>query len=131
MAALVPAGVDLCLGQRMMMFRVRPENSPGFVMWALNSDPIYQQVLERTAGAMAPHANIGDVINFRVPCPNRDEQLAISGYLDGVTSRLDELVLKATAVIELLQERRSALISAVVTGKIDLRHYANAETVAA
>lgn len=131
MAALVPDGVDLCLGQRMMMFRALFPNVPSFLMWALNSEPIYQEVLERTAGAMAPHANIGDVINFRVPCPGEAEQLEIARYLSESTSNIDALVSKANMAITLLSERRSALISAAVTGKIDVRLPAVAGTVLA
>lgn len=131
MAALVPEGVDLCLGQRMMMFRTLSPNSPGFLMWALNSEPIYQQVLERTAGAMAPHANISDVINFRIPCPNGEEQLEIANELARITGRIDDLVSKSETTITLLGERRAALISAAVTGKIDVRATVRAETEAA
>lgn len=130
MAALVPSGVNLCLGQRMMMFRVQPSSAPGFLMWALNSEPIYQEVLARTAGATAPHANISDLINFRVPCPPDAEQQAIARWLDRATGQIDRLSEKANGAILLLQERRSALISAAVTGKIDVRQRAEVETAA-
>ncbi|MER8898824.1 restriction endonuclease subunit S, partial [Mesorhizobium sp. M0676] len=130
MAALVPSGVNLCLGQRMMMFRVQPSGAPGFLMWALNSEPIYQEVLARTAGATAPHANISDLINFRVPCPPDAEQQAIARWLDRATGQIDRLSEKANGAILLLQERRSALISAAVTGKIDVRQRAEVETAA-
>src|ERR1700689_829265 len=48
------------LGQRMMMFRTLPE-VPAYLMWALNSDAIYQQVVLFTGGATSPHINIGDI----------------------------------------------------------------------
>lgn len=131
MAALIPSGANLCLGQRMMMFRVRPSGAPGFLMWALNSEPIYQEVLARTAGATAPHANISDLINFRIPCPPDAEQQAISRWLDAATGQIDRLSEKANEAILLLQERRSALISAAVTGKIDVRKSGHSEAAAA
>ncbi len=44
-------------------------------------------------------------------------------YLDTETTKLDALTTEAQHTIELLKERRSALISAAVTGKIDVRGY--------
>jgi type I restriction enzyme S subunit len=50
-----------------------------------------------------------------------DEQRLILTHLDASTARFEGLVAEAEAGVELLQERRSALISAAVTGKIDVR----------
>jgi len=49
------------------------------------------------------------------------EQRLIVSYLDRETAKLDELAAEAGKAIELLKERRAALISAAVTGKIDVR----------
>ena len=49
------------------------------------------------------------------------EQAAIADFLDFETSKLDAIVAKVQAAIERLQEYRIALITAVVTGRIDLR----------
>jgi len=53
--------------------------------------------------------------------PPLDEQKAIASYIAEQTSRFDALTAEAEHAIDLLQERRSALISAAVTGKIDVR----------
>lgn len=55
--------------------------------------------------------------------PDAPEQKQIAQYLDEKTSKIDTLTNKATKAIELLKERRTALISAVVTGKIDVREF--------
>lgn len=130
MAALVPEGVDLCLGQRMMMFRAKNNTCPGYLMWALNSEPVYQQVMEKNIGSTSPHVNIGDVINFRFPCPTFEEQVRIADYLSVSASRLTNAVQTAEEGIALLQERRAALISAAVTGKIDVRENMTDEVAA-
>lgn len=127
-AALVPAGVDLCLGQRMMMFRTRSTTSAAYIMWALNSDAVLQQVLSGLGGATSPHINIGDIINFLVPEPPLAEQEAIAQHIEREVSSLDNLARTAAAGIALLQERRAALISAAVTGKIDVREPATVLT---
>jgi type I restriction enzyme S subunit len=56
-----------------------------------------------------------------VTIPPEAEQIAIAGFLDRETSAIGSLVSEAQAAITLLQERRAALISAAVTGKIDVR----------
>jgi len=53
--------------------------------------------------------------------PPQDEQAEIANYLEQETTAFDALLLEAKHTIHLLQERRSALISAAVTGKIDVR----------
>lgn len=56
--------------------------------------------------------------------PPIEEQRSIAAFLDTETAKLDTLTAEANRAIELLQERRSALISAAVTGKIDVRKVA-------
>ena len=53
--------------------------------------------------------------------PLKEEQINIANYLDDKTSKIDRLITKSTQAIELLKEKRTALISAVVTGKVDVR----------
>ncbi|MDO9012214.1 MAG: hypothetical protein Q7U78_10485 [Gallionella sp.] len=53
--------------------------------------------------------------------PPITEQETIAAFLDIETAKFDTLTAEASRAIELLQERRSALISAAVTGKIDVR----------
>lgn len=58
------------------------------------------------------------------PLPPSLEQKAIVAYLDAQTKRIDRLTAKVESAIERLQEYRTALISAAVTGKIDVRQAA-------
>jgi type I restriction enzyme, S subunit len=53
--------------------------------------------------------------------PPRSEQALIISFLDGETDRLDRMIAKVEEAIARLQEYRTALITAAVTGKIDLR----------
>lgn len=130
MAALVPPNIELCLGQRMMMFRAKVEMRSDYFMWALNSEAIYQQVILYTGGATSPHINIGDIINFSVPCPPLEEQSAIGAYIDRQCTHIEKMQVKLETGIARLQEYRSALITAAVTGKIDLRDFAKRKEAA-
>jgi type I restriction enzyme S subunit len=59
--------------------------------------------------------------SFIIGLPDTDEQATIAATLDRETSRIDALIGKAEHSITLLKERRSAFITAAVTGQIDLR----------
>ena len=79
---------------------------------------------ERDAtGASSSMKNISQesITNLRIPIPPRDEQEAIVMYTGIERSRLDSLYTATERIIELLQERRTALISAAVTGQIRAR----------
>ena len=56
-------------------------------------------------------------------CPTIKVQQTIVAFLASETAKLDDLTTEAQHTIDLLKERRSALISAAVTGKIDVRGY--------
>jgi len=59
---------------------------------------------------------------FKIPFPPTPEQTAIATYLDRETGTIDKLTSKVEQAIERLQEYRAALITAAVTGKIDVRN---------
>ncbi|WP_296270967.1 restriction endonuclease subunit S [Pseudomonas sp. UBA6323] len=62
-----------------------------------------------------------NVMSLALPIPSASEQLEILTYLEKDRIRHEQLTGVAVSTVELLQERRSALISAAVTGKIDVR----------
>jgi type I restriction enzyme S subunit len=81
-----------------------------------------------SAKAAVPGIDRNDIHVLPVVVPPSDEQLFIVAFLDHETARLDLLMAAATHAIDLLQERRTALISAAVTGKIDVRGMAKEQT---
>lgn len=62
--------------------------------------------------------------DFKVALPPLDEQRRITAYLDARTGKIDTLIAETERFIELARERRSALITAAVTGQIDVREVA-------
>jgi len=83
-----------------------------------------------TFGATIKTIGMGDVKKLVTPVPPIEEQTTIATFIDIETAKLDMLTTEATRTIELLQERRSALISAAVTGKIDVRNAVTEEVAA-
>jgi type I restriction enzyme S subunit len=72
-------------------------------------------------GAMHPHLNCGEVKFVAIPLPPLAEQLSIVSYINKSADQFDTLTTEAQRAIDLLQERRTALISAAITGQIDVR----------
>lgn len=72
-------------------------------------------------GGTKNQLSLDDVANLIMTRPTIEEQSAIVTFLDAETAKIDTLVSEAQQAITLLNERRSALISAAVTGKIDVR----------
>ena len=68
-----------------------------------------------------PQINNKHIGPERFPVPPVDEQKAIVSFLNAEMKKFDALQGKAESAVELLRERRTALISAAVTGKIDVR----------
>lgn len=76
--------------------------------------------------------NTETVGGIKIGLPPVDEIENIIGHIEQQKEKYEKLISKASDTIELLQERRTALISAAVTGKIDLRGWTQpAEEVAA
>ncbi|MGM0825997.1 MAG: restriction endonuclease subunit S [Pseudomonadota bacterium] len=120
-AALVPERDKYCLGQRMMQFIPSHEICSEFLMWQLNSNNVYRQGSVDVVGATSPHVNVSTIKNYFIAVPARSEQSIIAKFLNEESTAFDELIHSANTTVELLYERRSALISAAVTGKIDVR----------
>jgi len=76
-----------------------------------------------SVGSTMDNLNTAILSRVPVPLPPRIEQLAIAEFIEAETIKLDDLTTEAQHTIDLLKERRSALISAAVTGKIDVRGY--------
>ena len=75
------------------------------------------------SGGGQPNINQEVIGNLKIPAPGVHEQAQIARFLDHETARIDALIEEANTGVVLLKERRSALISAAVTGKIDVRNW--------
>ena len=86
------------------------------------------QELERlTFGATLKTIGMPDVKTLVTPVPPKDEQEKIVEHVKTRLIAIDELIDKNKKAVELHRERRSALISAAVTGQIDVRNLSSEE----
>jgi type I restriction enzyme S subunit len=109
-------GQDVCL-----LRPSSPSSSSDFMQAVLKSDLVGAQLACLMIGSTFKRVNVEEIRNLMIPFPPDNEQQVIATYVKDEAARFDDLVADAVHAITLLQERRTALISAAVTGKIDVR----------
>lgn len=121
-AALVSENTPaFAMGQDVCLIRSKGELNPEFLLFSLKSKLISCQLDVAMVGATFMRINVDNIRNFMITLPPLKEQNEIVKELHRIESTYEALILKATFSVSLLHERRKALISAAVTGKIDVR----------
>nr|WP_269751264.1 restriction endonuclease subunit S [Acuticoccus mangrovi] len=126
-AAVIPPELDGCNCIDLIIIRGGVQISSDYLTWFLSADAALRQFAEGSGGAIQLHFNVGTASNLIIVLPPRAEQDRLLAFIAKEASKIDSLVEEAERAIALLQERRAALISAAVTGKIDVRETAGVE----
>lgn len=113
----------LMLSDKIFRIHLEEKVSSQFFVWVMNSQFMRSQIEQALSGGNGLANNLpqSSLLAFWLAMPPEHEQGAIAELISKQIGRIDELVVEGEAAVELLQERRSALISAAVTGKIDVR----------
>ena len=90
-ACMIPPKIELCLGQRMMLFRAKLDFSAALLMHWLNSRVIFRRVQELTGGSASPHLNVRDIKAFPTPVPPLAEQQEIVRRVEGLFALADQI----------------------------------------
>ncbi len=109
-------GQDVCVLKKQYQWL-----SSDYLQAVLRSPVVTVQLDNLMIGSTFKRVNVEDIRGLVVPMPPEKEQKLIADYLNSETGQFDSLLAECRGTIGLLQERRSALISAAVTGKIDVR----------
>jgi type I restriction enzyme S subunit len=105
-----------------IIVRPRMESSvKNFVRWFFLSEEFLTQAELASTGSTIQHFGPTHLSTMALALPPLPEQGAVADYLDRETAKMAALVSKVRAAIDRLKELRTALISAAVTGKIDVR----------
>jgi len=110
----------------LVRLRTVSDSLPEFFAYLLNTENILG--LARASAFVAIgqcNLNPSRYGRITVAIPPPKEQLEIVRYLDKATAKIDSLISDASSTIDILQERRAALITAAVTGQIDVRGESN------
>jgi len=123
-AALVADDMPkFAMGQDVCIIRLDEGVLSEYILYVLKSGVISDQLDLAMVGSTFKRINVDDIRNFSIALPSYEEQDEIVSELNRVLGKYDRLVFKAETTIELMSERRTALISAAVTGKIDVRNW--------
>lgn len=126
--ALVPEMDSFHIQRSLGVFRTNTLINPQHLSYIFESKD-FQNLLWENAGFSAqPGIYLGTLSNFCIPVPPVTEQFKISEIITATVDKLDILISQASQLIGLMQERRTALISAAVTGKIDVRDWVAPDT---
>jgi type I restriction enzyme S subunit len=113
--------VPMAINQDLKALLPTESLDPGFLAWYLRGTESESLNRLDEAGHGTKALRMDAWSSLVIALPPRAEQKGITEFLNSSTERLDALVAEAQAAIGLLAERRSALISAAVTGQIDVR----------
>jgi type I restriction enzyme S subunit len=123
--AIVPPDVEPgIINPRLIRLRCNQLITPDLLAGVLRSTVVFEQFSVLSRGGTMDVISIATLSGIYVAVPPACEQTPIVQFINQCTARFDALVTEAEAAISLLKERRSALISAAVTGKIDVREFA-------
>ncbi|MET8127699.1 restriction endonuclease subunit S [Streptomyces sp. NPDC005231] len=104
------------------IIRIKPGRMhKDFIRWFVVSGEFIDQVDSLKTGSTIQHFGPTHLAQMRVALPPIEEQRRIAEYLDEQVGKIDKLIAETERFIELAQERRAALITAAVTGQIDVR----------
>ena len=86
-----------------------------FLYYVFQSSHMEQTIEQAKGGMGVPHIFQGDINKFQITLPPTDEQTHIAAYLDRETAKIDALMAEQQRLMELLKEKRQAVISHAVT----------------
>nr|WP_312142867.1 restriction endonuclease subunit S [Atlantibacter hermannii] len=119
---LVPPNAEYVIVQNIVAFRcIQDEVEPSFLLFWLRSTSAKEAMISTNKDSILDSIKVSDFVQSRLFIPPTKEQKSIGQTLKLKLARMDSVSDKAQQAIQLMQERRTALISAAVTGKIDLR----------
>ncbi|MDF4973008.1 restriction endonuclease subunit S [Vibrio parahaemolyticus] len=118
-ALITEEAVDMAFGAFMVVFRSKLNP---YLYWVLNS-PLFEYQSGSFLTSTINQLTIGNLESMEIPLPPSDEQELIRQYLIEKMDYFDQLISKSACKVDLLKERKTALISAAVTGKIDVRDW--------
>jgi len=108
-----------------LLFPQDPPMLPELLAWACNTDTMRQQIRQFVSGAegLAKNISSGDIGELWLVVPPGSMQAGIAAEVRGLRERVAQLEEHLVSHVGLLREYRSSLISAAVTGQLDLRTY--------
>ena len=106
---------NLVVSTGFAVIRPNKELLPAFAAYLFKARYLIELIISRSVGVSYPAINSSDLVALKTVVPSLKEQQTIAAFLDRETAKIDTLIAKQERLIELLAEKRTALISHAVT----------------
>lgn len=121
-AVVGPSAAGFLCGTGSALVRLdRRRMDPSFAAIVFSSRRNREALALASVGSTMENLNSDIIGSLRFPVPPVEEQRRLTAALKQATAKIDELITESERFVELSRERRSALITAAVTGQIDVR----------
>ena len=117
-ACILDLDDDVCLGQRMMLFRLNSKIDNKFICYYLNSPIILEHVNNLIGGSAAPHINVGDIKEYPIPFPSFEEQVEIVKSIEKLFAFADKLEARYMKAKTLLDKLPQSILAKAFRGEL-------------
>lgn len=117
-AVKVPKEVDICLGQRMMLYRMGSFINPEFAEIYFNSYAFRDEYLPHVKGVAAQHLNIGSVRTLKFPIPPKEEQAEIVSRVESLFAKADGIEAKYNNLKAQIDSLPQAILAKAFKGEL-------------
>jgi type I restriction enzyme S subunit len=124
-AQIAPGSTECAMGQDVVLIRCLPGvANPDFVQCVLRSLVVETQLGALMIGSTFKRVNVEEIRSLQIAMPPLHEAVVIADAIQRESDSIEHMIDAAYGVIRLLSERRNTLITAAVTGQIDVRDLA-------
>jgi type I restriction enzyme S subunit len=117
-ACQIPAGVELCLGQRMIVIRASALVNAQYLTIVLNSDHIFNVIRHKIIGNAAPRVNMSEIKKFEIPLPSHKEQGEIVQKVDQLFVLADQIEQRVKDALARIDSLTQSILAKAFRGEL-------------
>lgn len=115
-ACIIPDGLEVCMGQRMMLLRPSEDLLNKYLMYYLNSPKARTLIIENVGGTASPHINVGDIKNFTIPIIPFAQQQSVVAEIESRLSVCDNIEKTVGTALQQAEALRQSILKKAFEG---------------
>lgn len=117
-ACIIPDGLEVCMGQRMMLLRPSKDLLNKYLMYYLNSPKARTLVIENIGGTASPHINVGDIKQFTIPVVPLIQQQSIVSEIESRLSVCNNIEKTVDTALQQAEALRQSILKKAFEGRL-------------
>ena len=117
-ACIIPVGLEVCMGQRMMLLRPSKDLLNKYLMYYLNSPKARTLIIENIGGTASPHINVGDIKQFTIPIIPLIQQQTIVAEIESRLSVCDSIEKTVGTALQQAEALRQSILKKAFEGRL-------------